>query len=107
MSAPVDFAAAPHPVRVVDRTNKNGPPPAGGRSASAEVRNPLLRLPAARRVQDLPDDTRALLSEILLDLSREAHARAEASWQKRKAPMAVYWRSVGVYARHFSRLLRR
>ncbi len=78
-----------------------------GRSAAAEVRNPLLQLPAAQRLLDLPEESRDVLAAVLLDLSRDAHARAEASWTSRKGPMALYWRSVGVYARHFSRLARR
>ena len=90
----------------VDRPNGRDRPPARERSAAAEVRNPLLRLPAAQRLLELPADTREILAEILLDLSRDAHARAEVSWKSRKGPMALYWRCVGVYARHFSRLVR-
>ena len=90
----------------VDRPKGRGRPPVRGRSAAPEVRNPLLRLPAAQRLQELPEERRDVLASVLLDLSRDAHARAEVSWKSRKAPMALYWRCVGVYARHFSRLLR-
>jgi hypothetical protein len=76
------------------------------RSSRPEVRNPLLALPAAGRLRELNAPSRAALRVVLEDLRRDAHARAEASWRKRKAPQAVYWRAVGVYAGHLSRVLR-
>lgn len=76
------------------------------RSRRREVRNPILALPAARRVYALPDDQRALLSALLEDLARDAGARAQDSWARHKAPMAAYWKACSVYARHLARLLR-
>ena len=77
------------------------------RSASAEVRNPLLTLDAMRQLQELPAEVREPLAALLAELSTDAHAKAELAWRKRKGPMAAYWRAVGVYARHTARALRR
>lgn len=76
------------------------------RSNRAEVRNPLLSLVSASRLQALPKESREALRDLLLDLRRDAHKKAEHSWKARKGPLAVYWRCVGVYAGHISRLLR-
>jgi hypothetical protein len=76
------------------------------RSARPEVRNPLLELPAARGLQELPPEARTALRALLLDLRKQAQARAEKAWRSHKGPMAVYWRAVGTYAGHIARLLR-
>lgn len=76
------------------------------RSSRPEVRNPMLALPSAGRLLQLDAPVRKLLRDLLLDLRREAHERAEASWKARKGPMAVYFRCVAVYAGHIARLLR-
>lgn len=47
------------------------------RSARAEVRNPLLALPAARRIARLPEDQREALAGLLRDLAADAADRAE------------------------------
>ncbi|MFC3443855.1 hypothetical protein ACFOKF_22150 [Sphingobium rhizovicinum] len=75
------------------------------RSNRAEVRNPVLALPSARLLSAMPLELRRLLFLLLLDLSREAQARAQASWTKRKAFLAAYWATVAVYARHIARTL--
>lgn len=75
-------------------------------SRAAEVRNPLLRLPAARRLQTLSPDVRRDLAALLHDLSLDARERAEQSWRRNKAPMAVYWKAVSVYAGHLRRIVR-
>jgi hypothetical protein len=69
------------------------------RSVSAEVRNPLLSLKASQRLKSLSPEVRKALRALLMELRAEAHAKAEASWLKRKGPMAVY-------AGHIARLLR-
>ena len=69
-------------------------------------RNPILDLPAAQRLAELPDDARDALKAILIDLSSECAARADMSWRRGKAPMAAYWHAAGVYARHITRALR-
>jgi len=66
----------------------------------------VLALPAAQRLRELDAPSRAALRAVLEDLRRDAHARAEASWQARKGFAAAYWRAVGVYAGHLSRALR-
>lgn len=76
------------------------------RSVSAEVRNPLLSLKASERLKSLSPEVRKALRALLMELRAEAHAKAEASWLKRKGPMAVYFRAVAVYAGHIARLLR-
>lgn len=70
------------------------------RSKKAEVRNPMLRLPAAQKMRRLPRPARELQAELLRELAKDARARAQQSWNKHKGPMAVYWRTVAVYARH-------
>ncbi len=76
------------------------------RSSRAEVRNPLLKLPAALEIQSLPPEARLALAGLLLELSRDAGERAERSWRQNKAPMAAYWKAVAVYARHLQRVVR-
>lgn len=76
------------------------------RSSKAEVRNPLLALPAARLILALPPEARQALAALLSDLSVDARYRAERSWRQSKAPMAAYWKAVSVYARHLHRLAR-
>jgi hypothetical protein len=72
------------------------------RSNLPETRNPLLRLPAAQRLAELPGDSRGALRELLLQLGREANEKAALCWRTHKAPMAAYWKAVAVYARHLS-----
>lgn len=76
------------------------------RSSRAEVRNPVLDLPATQRLIALPAPIRAHLREVLLDMHRDAADRAQTCWRKHKAPMALYWKAVSVYAGHFARTLR-
>jgi hypothetical protein len=77
------------------------------RSAAPEVRNPVLALPAFARMRDeLGPDGRRLLRGLLLDLAQDARARAEKAWRTHKAPMALYWKCVAVYAGHIARGLR-
>ena len=75
------------------------------RSARLEVRNPLLALPAARRIARLPVEQREPLVALLRELAADAAERAEESWRKRKAPMAAYWKAASVYAKHTARVL--
>lgn len=70
------------------------------------VRNPLLALPAAEGIKALPIESRAALRALLLDLRRDAKRRSEHCWRKNKAPMAAYWKVVGVLAGHTARLCR-
>jgi hypothetical protein len=73
------------------------------RSTLAEVRNPVLALPGAVQLQGLPNDSRAALRAVLIDLRDDARTRAAECWRKHKAPMACYWKAVSVYANHLAR----
>jgi len=76
------------------------------RSNRREVRNPVLALPSAVKLQAQPADIRRELAQLFVDLAADATARAHECWRKHKAPMAVYWKAVAVYARHVARMLR-
>ena len=65
-----------------------------------------LRAKWAGRFRALPAPARAALRDALLDLRAEALDRAEYCWRKHKAPMAAYWKAVGVYAGHMARQLK-
>jgi hypothetical protein len=77
------------------------------RSNRAEVRNPVLALPAAARLAEASPEVRSLLADILHDVANDARARAEHSWRKNKGPMAAYWKAVGAYAKHIRNALRK
>jgi hypothetical protein len=68
--------------------------------------NPVLTLPSAARLATLSPEASKALADVLRDIGRDADERAEKSWRSRKAPMAAYWRAVGVYARHIARAVR-
>ena len=76
------------------------------RSNRREVRNPVLSLPAVKRLNELSPEARAIVAEILGDLVNDARARAQQSWVKNKGPMAAYWKAVGAYAHHFRRVVK-
>ena len=76
------------------------------RSSKPDVRNPVLSLPAAQRLQELPIESRQVVADILRDLSMDARTRAQKSWRQNKGPMAVYWKAVGAYATHLYRAVR-
>ena len=59
------------------------------------------------RFSDLPPEAKSALRAALKDLHGDALARANHCWGKHKAPMALYWKVVGVYASHLSRALNR
>lgn len=67
--------------------------------------NPLLRLPAGRRLQQLPAEDRQRIAEVMREIRAFANAEAEKAWRRRKGPMSVYWRAVATYARHFAHAL--
>lgn len=50
---------------------------------------------------------RTALRVALLDLRKDALKRADHSWKRHKAPMALYWKVVGVYAGHLARAINR
>lgn len=75
------------------------------RSKRAEVRNPVLALPAARAFQSLEPGVRTLVAALLFDLQRDARQRAARSWSTRKAFVAAYWATVAVYSGHIARAI--
>jgi hypothetical protein len=77
------------------------------RSNRAEIRNPILALPALRKVRALPEPARLAIAELLKEISEDAQERSVRAWYRNKAPMAAYWKSVAVYARHIHRALRK
>jgi hypothetical protein len=64
-----------------------------------------LKLAWRERFQSLSPECRQALRSALLDLRVDALARAQAQWKRHKAPMALYWKVVGVYAGHIARAL--
>jgi hypothetical protein len=75
------------------------------RSLRADVRNPLLQLPAAQALAALPLESQAAIRQLLLEIRADARARADKAWRTHKGPMALYWKCVAVYTNHASRLL--
>lgn len=75
------------------------------RSSRAEVRNPVLALPAARSLATLDPNTRAFLALLLGDLQQDARTRAHQNWSSHKAVMAAYWSAVATYAGHIRRTI--
>jgi hypothetical protein len=77
------------------------------RSNRPDVRNPILALPASAELLALPNESREALRRLLLSLSEDAASRAQKCWRTHKAPMAVYWKAVAVYAKHIARAIGR
>ena len=61
----------------------------------------------AERFARLTPEARAELRGALLELRVDALARAELQWKRHKAPMALYWKVVGVYAGHLAHSIRK
>ncbi|KAK0039498.1 hypothetical protein Bpfe_031085 [Biomphalaria pfeifferi] len=86
------------------RARAEGAAPA--RSSLPVVRNPLVELPAFKRLQALDPKSRAVLRALLLELREQARSRGDDLWRRNKPWSGVYWRVVSVYAGHTARLLR-
>jgi hypothetical protein len=54
----------------------------------------------------LPVDSKKALKAALNELSKDARKRSSYSWNKHKAPMALYWKVVSVYAGHILRSIK-
>jgi hypothetical protein len=76
------------------------------RSNLREVRNPVLALPAAKRLMALPPEQRAVLADLLGEIAADARGRADKCWRTHKGPMALYWKCVAVYTGHMRRVCR-
>ncbi len=59
----------------------------------------------ADRFALLPNEAKSALRDALLALRADALSRAQFQWKRHKAPMALYWKVVGVYAGHLARSL--
>ena len=57
------------------------------------------------RFNALPDDSKKALKSALIDLRKDALNRANHCWKKHKAPMALYWKVIGVYSGHLARAI--
>lgn len=69
------------------------------------VANPILALDGVAELCALPPETRAIMIRALQAMRKDALARGQKCWDTHKAPMAVYWKAVGVNAGHFARVL--
>lgn len=76
------------------------------RSLLPDVRNPVLNLPGMQVLRALPADQRTAICAALVSIRDEARAKAQKSWRQNKAPMACYWKVVGVYVEHIRRAIR-
>ena len=98
----------PDMVRATERNSAMNSLPGGGefgRGARREVRNPVLLLPAARGILELPIESRRPLGILLRQLSDQAAGQAQISWKQNKGIMAAYWKAVSVYAKHLARVI--
>jgi len=76
------------------------------RSSRREVRNPVLGMPHANlALVELTPAERDRVRCVMLAIRDDARAKAQECWRRHKAPMAVYWKAVGVYANHIARVL--
>ena len=55
--------------------------------------------------RQLPTEAQVALKNALRELSIDARKKAEYSWKKHKAPMALYWKTIAVYSGHLQRAL--
>lgn len=56
--------------------------------------------------EKLPLESRIGLRQALLELRQDALNKSKYCWDKHKAPMAFYWKVVGVYAGHIARAIK-
>lgn len=75
------------------------------RSNRPDVRNPLLTLPEAVEMSNLPPEARDALQRALVAFSKACRGKAELCWRTHKPPMAAYWKAWAVNARHAALLL--
>jgi hypothetical protein len=74
-----------------------------GRGARVEVRNPVLKLPAAQSILALPVEQRRPLGILLRQLADQANTEAERSRKRNKHMMYAYWKVAAVYIKHVAR----
>ncbi len=71
------------------------------------VVNPLMGLQSTREILALPPAVLDAVCALLWELHVNAEARAEKSWRTSKPPLAAYWASVSMYAKHISKVCER
>jgi len=54
----------------------------------------------------LSPEAKGALKRVLKALHKDALQRAQYQWRNNKAPMAYYWKVVGVYAGHIARAIK-
>jgi hypothetical protein len=57
--------------------------------------------------EKVPNEARQALSKALTAVRHHATSLAEHQWKNHKAPMAAYWRVVGVWCGHFARAIKK
>ncbi|HYD60527.1 MAG TPA: hypothetical protein VEC35_09245 [Noviherbaspirillum sp.] len=67
--------------------------------------NPLWDFAAGRALLGLPPASRRLLAALCMDIAHRARHDAATSWHRRKAPMALYHRHIGIFARNAGKSL--
>ena len=78
------------------------------RSNSAAVRNPIAADPEVCAIlSEMSPEGREILARVLTRLSKTWRAKADHSWRKGKPPVAAYWKSNSVNARHLSLAVRK
>lgn len=75
------------------------------RSNRPDVRNPVLELEGVKALLELDAPVRSAIAAALRSIQRDARERAEKCWRTHKAPMALYWKALGVYAGHLARAI--
>ena len=78
------------------------------RADAARKENPLRQVGAdAEKLRAMfTPAQREAAANFLAAMSDSYRARGEMFWANGKAPLALYWRAVGVYCGHFARLFR-
>lgn len=77
------------------------------RSNRAAVRNPIAAdAEVCAILAEISPEGREVLRRVLTSLSKSWRAKAEQSWRKHKPPVAAYWKSNAVNARHLALALK-
>jgi hypothetical protein len=77
------------------------------RSSRADVRNPILALPAALELQALPRSQRLIIKRLLRELKAQCREQERRAYSQRKGPLTAYWMAAGTYAGHVAAVLGR
>lgn len=65
-----------------------------------------LKIKWATIFNGLTSESKTALKEALMSLRSDALLKSQYCWKKHKAPMALYWKVVGVYAGHLARSIK-